>query len=164
MRAGAECCDVNLCRWRATCTGIMMFVKYLICTVWTRWDCLKVMTGFFFSPKWKEILNYLFLYYWHLDSSFMTNPSLLTLYWWCKFNCPHGIGCTEETVLLGVDEMSYRPVERNWMSTLKCAAINEFETWFKIKHLVFFPPSLSLPLKKINATCNVTGKVSSRKN
>lgn len=44
---------------------------------------LHKVVFFFFSPKQNEILNYLFLYYWHLDSIFMTNPSL-TLYWGCK--------------------------------------------------------------------------------
>lgn len=44
--------------------------------------------------------------------------------------------------------MSYCPVERNWMSSLKCAAINEFVTWFKAR-LSPFPPLIR---KRIRAT------------
>lgn len=105
------------------------------------------------SKKQKQILNYLFLYYWHLDCRqcshleflWLTIPPLSLLI--CLFP-----PCTDFVNLSSLAEDVQQRLffnnrlsdllpscgKRNWMSTRKCAAINEFVNWLKITCVHFF--------------------------
>lgn len=118
-----------------------------------RWDHLRILTNRrLSSKKHKQILNYLFLYYWHLGCRQCSNLEFLWLtiplfpFLICLFPpCTDFVNLTslaedvQQRLLFNSRLSDLLPScgKRNWMSTRKCAAINEFVNWLKIKCVHF---------------------------